>query len=171
MTLSKKSRTLVIIGIIITVLGGTGTFGGLYYRAVNQIEVDVEHIYITNYSIGGTLLNPTMDVSLEINALISNPTNIAVEVEYAQFEIYLDGLYSGDGQTSSFTATKTPSPMKINTFLDDIGGSQYLLLADLILLGNSKVATIRITNVKVMGIIVEINQDINVTITQEDFLF
>jgi len=111
-----------------------------------------------------------MDVDLEIHASISNPTSISVEVDYALFEIYFDGVYSGEGQTSSFAATKTPSPMLIDLLLDDIGGEQYLLLADLILLGNSKVATVRITTVMVWGFAVEINTDINVTVTQSDIL-
>ncbi len=170
MGLSKKGWTILSVGLILVVLGGGGTFGGLYYRAVSQIEVDIDHIYITDFSTGGTLLNPTIDVDLEIHASISNPTSIAVEVDYALFEIYFDGVYSGEGQTSSFAATKTPSPMLIDLLLDDIGGEQYLLLADLILLGNSKVATVRITTVMVWGIAVEINTDINVTVTQSDIL-
>jgi len=170
MGLSKKSGIILAVAIILVVLGGGGIFGGLYYRAVSQIEVDIDHIYITDFSVGGTILNPTMDVDLEIHASISNPTSISVEVDYALFEIYFDGVYSGEGQTSSFAATKTPSPMLIDLLLDDIGGEQYLLLADLILLGNSKVATVRITTVMVWGFAVEINTDINVTVTQSDIL-
>ena len=171
MGLSKKSWAILSVGLILVVLGGGGgIFGGLYYRAVSQIEIDVNHIYITDFSKGGTLLNPTMDVDLEIHASISNPTNIAVKIEYALFEIYFDGIYSGEGQTSSFTATKTPSPMVIDMLLDDIGGEQYLILADLIILGNSKVVTVHITTVMVYGFAVEINTDINVTVTQSDIL-
>ena len=170
MGLSKKGWTILSVGLIFVVLGGGGIFGWLYYQAVSQIEVDIDHIYITDSRIGGTILNPTMDVDLEIHASISNPTSIAVEIDYAQFELYFDGVYSGEGQTSSFAATKTPSPLLINTLLDDIGGEQYLMLADLILLGNSKVATVRITTVMVLGFTVEINTDINVTVTQSDIL-
>ncbi len=170
MASSKKARNFILFGIIFSVLGGGSAYGGLYYRAVSQIEVDVEHIYITGYSFGGSVFNPTMDVDLEIHASISNPTIVAVEIEYAQFELYFDGVYFGEGQTSSFIATQIPSPMEIEMLLDDISGDQYLPLADLIIFGNSKNVTIRITNVKILSFIVEINQDINVTITQSDIL-
>ena len=169
MGLSKKNGIILAVAIILVVLGGGGIFGGLYYRAVSQIEVDIDHIYITDSSIS-LGLNPTIDLDLEIHASISNPTSIAVEVDYALFEIYFDGVYSGEGQTASFAAEKSPSPMLIDLLLDDIGGEQYLMLADLILLGNSKVATVRITTVMVWGIAVEINTDINVTVTQSDIL-
>ncbi|QEE15498.1 hypothetical protein DSAG12_01324 [Promethearchaeum syntrophicum] len=169
MSLSKKKKGIIFaVTIILVILGGGGIFGGLYYNAVSQIEVDIDHVYITGFSEGGTFLNRTIDVDLEIHASISNPTSIAVEVDYAQFELYFDGVYSGEGQTSSFAATKTPSPMIIDVLLDDISGEQYLLLADLIFFGNSKVATVRITSVMIWGIAVEINTDINVTVTSSD---
>ena len=171
MGLSKKGWTFLSLGIIFVALGGGGgTFGYLYYQAVSQIEIDIDHIYITDSSLGGTFLDPTMDVDLEIHASISNPTNMAVEIEFARFELYFDGVYSGEGQTSSFAATQTPSPMIIDTLLDDIGGDQYFMLFDLIVLGNSKVATVRITTVKVWGFSIEINTDINVTVSQSDIL-
>ena len=170
MSLSKKGRTIIILGIIFCILGGGGAFGGLYYQAVKNIEIDIEHIYITGSSIGGTPFTPTVDVELEIHAVISNPTRIAVEIDYALFEIYFDREYSGYGQTSPFAATQTPSPLQIDMVLDDLGLTQSLILYDLIIRGNPKVATIRITTVQVFGIAVEINQDINVTISQSDIL-
>ncbi len=166
--MSKKVGIFITIGVIICVLGGGGIFGGLYYQAVSQIEVDIDDIYITDYSIN--LFDQSMDVDLEIHASISNPTSIAVEIEYALFEIYFDGVYSGEGQTSSFAATQTPSTMIIDTLLDDIDEDQFILLYDLIIMGNSKVATIRITTVHAFGFAIDINQDINVTVSQSDIL-
>ncbi|MHA1746472.1 MAG: hypothetical protein ACTSWW_10760 [Promethearchaeota archaeon] len=170
MVSKKTGVTIFVVGLIVGVLGGGGTFGYLYYQAVNQIEIEIDHIYVTDSSLGGTILNPTIDVDLEIHASISNPTSIAVEIEYVMFELYFDGVYYGNGQTSSFAATQTPSPMVIETLLDNIGGEQYLLLFDLIVLGNSKVATVRITTIKVWGFAVELNLNINQTITQSDIL-
>ncbi len=170
---SKKGWTIIAVIGVLGILGGGGTFGALYYQAVNQIEIEIDHIYITDYTINTSLLdplNPTIDVDLDIHASISNPTNIAIEIEYVLFELYFDGVYYGNGQTSSFAATQTPSSMVIETLLDDIGGDQYVLLFDLIVLGNSKVATVRITTVKVWGFAVELNVDINQTIPQSDIL-
>ncbi|MHA1518777.1 MAG: hypothetical protein ACTSRK_01215 [Promethearchaeota archaeon] len=166
--MSKKVGIFITIGVIVCILGGGGIFGGLYYQAVSQIEVDIDDIYITDYSIN--LLDLSMDVDLEIHASISNPTSIAVEIDYVLFEIYFDGVYSGNGQTSSFSATQTPSPMIIDALLDDIDEDQYLILYDLIFVGNSKVATIRITTVQAFGFAIEINQDINVTVSRSDIL-
>ena len=66
--------------------------------------------------------------------------------------------------------TRVPSTLTIDTFLENMGRVMYLELADLIILGNSKVITIRITIVKGVGITLEINQDIDVTVAQEDIL-
>ncbi|MHA1673693.1 MAG: hypothetical protein ACTSYI_08690 [Promethearchaeota archaeon] len=168
--MSKKVGIFITIGVIICVLGGGGIFGGLYYQAVSQIEVDIDDIYITGSSIGGTPFNPTVDVDLEIHASISNPTSMAVEIDYALFEIYFDGLYTGEGQTSSFAATQTPSPMQIDMVLEDLGLAQSLILYDLIKNGNSKVVTIRITTVHAFGFAIDLNKDINVTVSRSDVL-
>ena len=174
MSLSKKTGwTILAVGMIVGILGGGGAFGYLYYQAINQIEIDVDHIYITDYSVTVSPLdplNPTMDVDLLIHTNISNPTNMAVEVEYVQFELYFDGVYSGAGETSAFTATQIPSLMEIEMLLDYIGGEQYALFAGLIFLNNSIITTVRITTVKVWGFTLEINTDINVTISQSDIL-
>jgi LEA14-like dessication related protein len=170
MPLEKKTRTIIIVGILVMLVGGASSFGGLYYSAVTQIEIDVDKIYITRIGYGGILLNPTIDLDLEIHTLISNPTIMPVTIEYAQFEIYLEDVFYGNGQTSSFKAIREPSALTIDVFLVNIGGLMHLELLDLIILGNSKTMTIRITTVKVVGLTIELNQDINVVVAQEDIV-
>lgn len=170
MPAKKKTRLILLIGFLVLLLGGGGGFGALYYNAVSQIDVDIETIYITRYDLGGTLLNPTMDVDLEINAKISNPTTISVDITYATFEIYFEGDFCGTGQTDPFKASQVPSDLRIESYLEDIAGSMYVELFDLVVLGNSKTVTIQILVVKTMGISFELNQNISVVVTQDDIL-
>ena len=94
-----------------------------------------------------------------------------MSIGFVQFEIYLEDVYYGEGEISSFKATREPSSFTIDVFLENIGGTMYVELADLVLLGHSKVITIRITTVKTIGITVNLNQDIDVVVAQEDILF
>ena len=60
--------------------------------------------------------------------------------------------------------------MQIDMVLEDLGLAQSRILYDLIIVGNSKVFTIRITTVHAFGFAIDINQDINVTVSQSDIL-
>ena len=166
----KKSRNLIIVGIIVGLLGSIGIFGGIYYNAVTGLEIEVENIYITDSSLGGTLLDPNIDVDLEIHALVSNPTILPVSIKNVQFDLYLEDEYIGDGETGTFRATKSPSDLVIVVELEDLDGIVYLEMLDLILLGHSKTITVTITYVEVFFMILEPNQDIDVIVEQEDIL-
>jgi hypothetical protein len=168
--MQKKAKTFLILGIVIFILGVPGTYGLLLYNAASQIEVDIEHIYITSLSPGGTLLNPTMDLGLEIHAQVSNPTAVAVSADFITFDIYLEGEYFGEGNTTAIRASQVPSTVLVNVDLLSLGGDVYLTLASLAIPGNSLLVTITITGAQVVGIHIQLDQSIDTTITAADIL-
>jgi len=129
-----------------------GIMSGFYVRAAQNITVDVSTVTITSYNFGGTLFYPTMDVNLKINGEISNPTAIAVKCEYALFEISMEGIFLGIGRCGEFTASNIPSSFETYIFLDDLGSSAYLILADFFIANNSKTVNIHLTAAKTLGI-------------------
>lgn len=168
--MNKKGRIFLVVGIIVCVLGTAGTFGGLYYKAISQLTIEIDKATITGFTLKGTVLNPQLDMDLAINCTISNPTVLTVNVERVDFEIYFEGSFYGSGHTSAITATRTPTPFTVYTQLEDVGGEKYIELYDLLVLGHDKILTMHIVNVTASGITIPLNYNVNQTITQDDIL-
>lgn len=153
---------------IILIVGSLGTYGGLYYNAVNQIDVSIDEVEITSFS-PLTLFPPSLsvDIDLKLTGEISNPTFMNIKVQAVYFDVSIEDNFIGTGEVAPFIASDIPFPLDITLDLNNIQGDACTELSQHLLLGQTKTIQIDITRVVVMGIAIDLDQRISQEITHD----
>ncbi|MHA1719226.1 MAG: hypothetical protein ACTSWX_12785 [Promethearchaeota archaeon] len=161
-----KSKKFLIPIITIFILSiGLGGFIGRYIYTAKNIEVDIDYIEIIDSNVGGTILNPDVDIEMNLRGTVKSPTAINISVDSISYYLKIDGVDFGPGVVGSFKASKSPSPLIIHHNAENLGYDAGIVITNL-LLGENVTIQINILTITMMGITFEVNStssfDVNI---------
>ncbi len=164
MNFKSKKFLIPVISILILSIG-FGAFLGRFYFTAKNLEIEIEKMEIIDTEIGGTILNPTYDIDIDIYGTIKSITAINISVDSISYSMKIDGKDFGPGTIDSFKASQKPSPLLIHHYAKDLGWDENLIIADFIL-GENVTIEITLLTITMMGVTFELNSvssfDVNI---------
>lgn len=143
-----KSKKFLIPVISIFILSiGFGVFIGRFYYIINNLEIDIQYVTIIGSQIDGTILNPDIDIEMELYGTVKSPNSINVSVDFIEYIMKIDGVDFGPGVVGCFTISRNLSPFIIHHNAENLGWDAGFVIANL-LLGENLTVQITIMSIK-----------------------
>ena len=155
MNFKSKNFLIPVISILILSIG-FGAFLGRFYFTAKNLEIDIEKMDKIEVNIGGTLLNPTYDIDIDLQGTIKSITAINISVDSISYFMEIDGKNFGPGTIDSFKASQNPTPLIIHHYGKDLGRDQNSVILDFIL-GEDVTVEITLLTITMMGFTYDLN--------------
>ena len=152
----KSKKFLIPLISIIILTTGFGAFLGRYYFTAKNLVIEIESMDIIDIEHGGSFLNPTYNIELDLQGTIQSITALNISVDSVSYTMKIDGKDFGPGVVDSFKASKNPSPLLLHHTVEDIGLDHYSAIVSF-LIGEDITVEITLLTVLMMGITFKLN--------------